>query len=207
MPEDDQKRITGLYGEMCLAMELHRHGWQVYRAYIDEHIDFIIARYYCNNCGKFSKLESRNKIIGGKQVAAVFPADLCAHCLTNSLEVATRFIQAKTSAGVDRDATSRSYSFHAKLRSNVDDKAFYAWIALAEKDGQYTPHFYFFHHREIRLFDDLTLPSYQETDNQKTTLHIDDEGLVLNKGRRHSFDCFNDDFHNNFDKLAMGIAT
>jgi len=42
--EEDTKRIIGLYGEMSLAMELHRRGWQVYRAYIDESIGLIIER-------------------------------------------------------------------------------------------------------------------------------------------------------------------
>ncbi len=207
MPEDDQKRITGLYGEMCLAMELHRHGWQVYRAYIDEHIDFIIARYYCKKCKRFSKLESRNKIEKGIVKKMSFPTDRCALCVTNSLEVVTRFIQVKTSAGkATKKPDIRDYSFHAKLRSNVDDRAFYAWIALVKKDDKYTPHFYFFHHSEIALFDDLSIPSYQETDNQKTTLRIDDDGVVQNEGRLYDYGCFNDDFHDNFEKLAMGIA-
>ena len=60
MPEKN-KRIVGVYGEMCLAMRLHQLGWQVYRAYIDEQIDFIIARYYCKNCEKFSVLEKKRK--------------------------------------------------------------------------------------------------------------------------------------------------
>ena len=46
---EDNKRIIGLYGEITLAMKLHKRGCQVYKAYIDEQIDFIIAKYYCKN--------------------------------------------------------------------------------------------------------------------------------------------------------------
>ncbi len=29
---DSDKHVIGLYGEMRLAMELHKRGWQVFRA-------------------------------------------------------------------------------------------------------------------------------------------------------------------------------
>lgn len=181
---------------MALAMELHKKGWQVYRAYIDEQIDFIIARYYCLNCAKFSSLEKRSKN---------FLSNLCAICKTDKLKVEVRFIQVKASAGIKtKKGTTRSYSFHAKLRSNIDDRAFYVWIALTEISGKYEPHFYIFNHKEISKFDNLELDSYQKTDNQKTTLHINEKGEVLNKGRKHNYDCFAD-FHNNFNKLDMGV--
>lgn len=202
MSETDDKRSIGLYGEMCLALELHKREWQVYRAYIDEQIDFIIAKYYCKKCKKFSSLEKRQH---EERKEATFPTNLCASCLTDSLEIAVRFIQAKTSVGVDegRQDGGHSYSFHAKLRSNVDEKAFYAWIALVGERKKYIPHFFIFNHTEICKFDDINLKSYQGTDNQKTELPINEHGEVLKEGRKYDYSCFNDDFHNNFDKLYM----
>ena len=120
------------------------------------------------------------------------------------MEVAVRFIQVKTSEGVKPKNGIRDYSFHANLKSNVDDRAFYAWIALAEKKGGFEPHFYIFNHKEINKFDDTSLDSYQKTDNQKITLHIDGEGKVTNRGRIRDFKCF-DEFYDNFEKLYMGV--
>ena len=200
--EEDRKRIIGLLGEMYLAIELHERGWQVFRAYIDEQIDFIIARYYCDKCKEFSKLEKRpteNK--KGTLTGGTFPTNLCYKCETDSLKIKVRFLQAKASEGIKKSAAAMRYSFHAKLRSNVDPHAFYVWIAITDKDARRVPHFYIFHHTEIDKFDDLSLPSYQKTDNQKTTLQINTDGLVLNKGTRHDYSCFNDDFYNNFEKL------
>lgn len=201
MSEDKNKRIIGLYGEMCLAMELHQKGWQVYRAYIDEQIDFIIARYYCKACKNFSQLETRGK--------KAFLTNLCGVCKQDTLEIIVRFIQVKASEGELKNPKKpdvRSYSFHAKLRSNVDDRAFYAWIALTPGREKDIPHFYIFGHKEISRFDDVNLPSYQKTDNQKTTLRINEEGEVVTKGRKYDYSCFNNDFYNNFDKLEMRDA-
>lgn len=200
MPDKDKKRVIGSYGEMYLAMVLHDKGWQVYKAYIDEHIDFIIARYYCDNCSKFSNLKNR------KKGSTSFPTNLCSICEKDTLKIETRFIQVKTSEGVKDRNGERKYSFHAKLRSNVDNRSFYAWIALLpKKEGMYEPHCYIFNHKEISKFDDLSLPSYQQTDNQKTTLRINHDGKVVNKGRKHNYAYFNEDFHNNFDKLKRNI--
>lgn len=46
-------------------------------------------------------------------------------------------------------------------------------------------------------FDDMTLPTYQITDNQKTTLRINFQGQVFNNGKKYSYECFKkflDDF-------------
>lgn len=200
MESEDNKRIIGLIGEMSLAMELHERGWQVYRAYIDEQVDFIIARYYCRDCGEFSNLKRRKK---GVNNDSSFPTNLCEKCGENSLMFLCRFVQVKSSEGVPhkKKADYRSFSFHAKLRSNVDDRAFYAWIAIFRENGKAIPYFYIFNHAEIERFDDLNLASYQETDNQKTTLHISPEGRVINGGIKHDFSCFNEDFFNNFKKF------
>ena len=200
MEEKEKKQITGLLGEMHLAMRLHKRGWQVYRAYIDSNVDFILTKYWCKNCQKYAEVEQRQK---EGSTSASFPTDCCAECFKPTLIFVMRFVQVKTSEGIKRSQPDeRSYSFHAKLRSNIDPRAFYAWIALVPTiDEILEPHFYIFHHSEINRFDNLKLESYQGTDNQKTTLHIDAEGRVLNRGRIHSYDCFNDDFHNNFKKL------
>ena len=179
-------------------MRLHKRGWQVYRAYIDSNVDFILTKYWCTHCKKYAEIEKRKKTKGE------FPTDCCAKCLKPKLIFIMRFIQVKTSEGISaKRSNKRSYSFHAKLRSNIDPRAFYAWIALVPTDDPniVEPHFYIFHHTEIGKFDNLDLPSYQKTDNQKTTLHIDGTGKITNKGRKHSFDCFNDEFYDNFDKL------
>ncbi|STQ85464.1 hypothetical protein [Helicobacter muridarum] len=54
LEEDKKKQVIGLYGEMQLAMKFHNNVWQVHRSYIDEGIDFVISKYYCKICGKFS---------------------------------------------------------------------------------------------------------------------------------------------------------
>lgn len=54
LEEEKKKQVIGLYGEMQLAMKLHSNGWQVHRSYIDEGIDFVISKYYCKTCGRFS---------------------------------------------------------------------------------------------------------------------------------------------------------
>lgn len=195
---DGDKRVIGLYGEMVLAMELHARGWQVYRAYIDEHVDFIIARYYCQNCKEFSELEKRKKGTGS------FPTDLCQKCKTQSLCFVFRLIQVKASEGIalNKPNDEREFSFHAKLRSNVDDRAFYAWIAIFRAGGKPQPHFYIFNHKEIAQFDNLDLASYQKTDNQKTALHIRPDGVVLKQSTKgYDYGAFHRNFLNGFGKL------
>ena len=196
MATEDIKRYIGLAGEMHLAMVLHEKEWQVHRAFIDSHTDFILTRYWCNNCTVYSEPEKRPKPKSG-----FFPTDRCKRCGKLKLRYVLRFIQVKTSEGIEtKKSNIKAYSFHAKLRSNIDPRSFYAWIAMIPKNGILVPHYYIFHHKEISKFDDLSLPSYQETDNQKIALRIDDEGNVLNQGRKHNYSCF-DEFHNNFDKL------
>ena len=186
-------------------MKLHSRGWQVHRAYIDSHTDFVLSKYWCKNCNSYQQLEKRKKPRGGD-----FPTDCCATCLSPSLYSVIRFVQAKTSEGIPfkNDIGVRKYSFHAKLRSNVDPRAFYVWIALvpAPIEGQeFFQHFFVFHHSEIARFDNLNLDSYQTTDNQKITLTIDREGNVLNQGRVHDFSCFQE-FYNNFEVLDQSIS-
>ena len=201
-------------------MELHKKGWQVYRAYIDEHIDFVLAKYWCSTCKEFSNLEKRPKEKqDGSLAGGQFPTNCCEICKNPSLKVKVRFVQVKTSEGIEVPGNQRSnptmratrdyidviraYSFHAKLRSNIDKRSFYAWIALIPVADKLEPHYYIFHHKEIDRFDDLTLPSYQKTDNQKITLRIDSKGNVRNqRGPKHDFSCFKE-FHNKLDRFEQ----
>jgi hypothetical protein len=47
------------------------------------------------------------------------------------------------------------------------------------------------------------LPTYQITDNQKTTLKINKNGMVLNKGKDYDYSCFNDRFYNDWNALEI----
>ena len=206
--DEEKKQIIGLLGEMHLAMRLHDRGWQVYRAYIDSNVDFILTKYWCRTCKKHTNVEKR-KIPGEKK--RFFPTDCCASCLNPTLMFDVRFIQVKTSEGKinkkrKKKTSERDYSFRVKLRSNIDPRSFYAWIALVPTDeGIMEPHCFIFRHDEANKFDNLELDTYQKKDNPKTTLHINKEGRVIKKGRTHSYDCFNDDFYNNFEKLDEPI--
>ena len=100
---DSDKHVIGLYGEMRLAMELHKRGWQVFRAYIDEKFDFVILKSYCESCKAFRKALTRQGVYKEKKANAVTP--LCETCEENSLKMLVRFIQVKTSEGIDKKTT------------------------------------------------------------------------------------------------------
>ena len=68
---DSDKQVIGLYGEMRLAMELHKRGWQVFRAYIDEKFDFVILKSYCENCKAFKNALTRETHYKGRNRKAV----------------------------------------------------------------------------------------------------------------------------------------
>ena len=71
-----------------------------------------------------------------------------------------------------------------------------------EKERGPIIHFYLFNTNDVKLFDDITLPTYQITDNQKTTLTINKKGMILNNGKKYNYDCFKN-FHNNFSCLDI----
>ena len=201
--EERDKKVIGLYGEMRLAMELHKRGWQVYRAYIDEKFDFVILKTYCENCQSFKNALTREKFYKGRNRKAVTP--LCETCERDSLKMLVRFIQVKTSEGVLPNQANlgeeiKAFSFHPKIRYHLaDSRVFYAWIQVWDQDT-HDINYYIFKTSDVERFDDLTLDTYQITDNQKTTLRINKEGEVLNRGRRYDFSVFQD-FHNNFECL------
>lgn len=205
--EDKKKQVIGLYGEMQLAMILHEKGWQVHRSYIDEGIDFVITKYWCKTCSKFSNQLIRNDEHKNKLKKCV--TNLCEICKNDSLDIVSKYLQIKTSEGKDKDEDSRKFSFHPKIRYDIGENMFYVWVAIFSKDflkkqdqqiNNPIIHFYIFNTSEVKLFDDISIPTYQITDNQKTTLTIDKSGNVLNQGIKHSYDCFKN-FHNNFSCL------
>jgi hypothetical protein len=209
--EKKKRQVIGLFGEMQLAMVLHERGWQVHRAYIDEGIDFVITKYWCTKCQRFSnqyirykKYKNKNT---GKESTVKCVTNLCEHCKNDSLLVISKYLQVKTSEG-ELKKGKMEFSFHPKIRYNIDKDIFYVWIAvfLEEKDiikakqNATKIHYYIFNTKQVSLFDNVELDSYQITDNQKTALRIDEDGKVLNKGKIHSYDCF-EIFHNNFNIL------
>ena len=202
--EDKKKQVVGLYGEMRLSMELHELGWQVHRAYIDEGIDFVISKYYCPKCKKYSNQLIRYATYNGKRHKCV--TNLCEHCKEGELTVISRYLQVKTSEGV---ATSnddiRKFSFHPKIRYNMGEEVFYVWIAVFDNHAEKKCHFYVFNSNDVSLFDNMELDVYQVTDNQKTTLRIRNDGAVLNNGTLYNYDCFNNKFYNDWNCLELEI--
>jgi hypothetical protein len=205
--EDKKKQVIGLYGEMQLAMILHERGWQVHRSYIDEGIDFVITKYFCRNCGKFSVQYIRKQKYKGSNKKCT--TNLCNTCKKDSLILITKYLQIKTSEGIvlSGDQNTRDFSFHPKIRYNIDKNVYYVWIAVFsdsfEKESEIKnaiTHYYIFNTKEVSKFDDISLDTYQITDNQKTTLKISIDGTILNRGIKYSYECFKE-FHNNFKEL------
>ncbi|MDR0303876.1 MAG: hypothetical protein LBH98_03775 [Chitinispirillales bacterium] len=210
---EKKKQVIGLYGEMQLAMILHERGWQVHRAYIDEGIDFTITKYWCPKCKKFSNQYLRREEYKGKEKKCV--TNLCEHCKKTELSIVSRYLQVKTSEGAKDKEDVREFSFHPKIRYDMGNDVFYVWIAIFEDIAAINDidtlcnerinlkkcHFYVFNTKDVSEFDNTGLPTYQITDNQKTTLRISSSGKVLNGGTIYKYDCFNDKFYNDFKTL------
>lgn len=134
--------------------------------------------------------------------------NLCEKCKKTPLNIVTKYLQVKTSEGISNKSNNsvRAFSFHPKIRYNIGNDFYYVWIAVFEnKDNleQSKLHYYIFNSNDINKFDDITLPTYQITDNQKTSLQINIDGKVLNKGKKYNYDCFNNEFFNNFKLLEQ----
>ena len=214
------KRVIGIVGETLTALELHQKGWQIYQPIVDDQIDLVVTRYYCKHCQKYFGLfekpmlnKHRQPIMNSSNKQKTFISNLCENCQRNDLIFIVRYLQVKTSEGVAQKAKkprhpgAKEYSFHAKLRHNVDPRSFYIWVAILDNRK---PSFYIFRNDEIDKFDDTSLPSYQDSDNQKTTLRIDTTtGQVLNQakiqGRSYSYFNNPNEFFDNFDKLETII--
>ena len=201
--EAKKKQVIGLYGEMRLSMELHELGWQVHRAYIDEGIDFTITKYYCPKCKKYSNQWIRYTIHKNEQVKCV--TNLCEHCQETELQVISRYLQVKTSEGIATDKGDvRKFSFHPKIRYDMGKEVFYVWIAIFDEKSEKRCHFYILNTKDVAKFDNIKLPTYQITDNQKTELPIRNDGTVLKKGSvatGYDYSVFNTRFYYDFGSL------
>ena len=122
----------------------------------------------------------------------------CSNCKKANIKLINRAIQVKTSEGINGN-----YSFHPKIRYDMNGRIFYVWIAVINKSNL---HYYIFNTKDVEKFDDLRIDTYQITDNQKTSLRINENGKILNKGKKYDYDCFAD-FHNNFDCLEKLIQS
>ncbi len=177
-------------------------------------IDFVISKYYCAKCKKFSNQFIRQSEYKGTNAKCV--TNLCEFCKEQKLGIITKYLQVKTSEGkaIEKGGeilqNERNFSFHPKIRYDMDKNVFYVWIAVFaesnfKKDNvrgleSAKIHYYIFHSSDVAKFDDTSLATYQITDNQKTTLRINLAGEILNKGKKYSYDCFKE-FHNNFALL------
>lgn len=199
--EETKKLVIGLYGEMQLSMMLHELGWQVHRAYIDEGIDFTITKYWCPKCKKYSSQFIRHVSYKGKTAKCV--TNLCEHCKTTQLTIISRYLQVKTSEGVESSTNSneKKFSFHPKIRYDMGDDVFYVWIAVFNNKLDKKCYFYIFNTKDVLKFDDTNIDTYQITDNQKTTLTITKDGVVTTKGLKYDYSCFNNEFFMNFSCL------
>jgi hypothetical protein len=205
--EEKKKQVIGLYGEMRLSMELHDLGWQVHRAYIDEGIDFTITKYYCPVCKKYSNQYIRYSNRKDKKVKCV--TNLCEHCKITELEVISRYLQVKTSEGIKtNDENVRKFSFHPKIRYNMGTEIFYVWIAVFDDSKEKKCHFYILNTKDVEIFDNINLDTYQITDNQKTELHIRNDGVVLKIGTSatgYDYSVFNSRFYNDFNAFEIEL--
>ena len=200
--DDRDKRVIGLYGEMRFAMELHTRGWQVYRAYIDDKFDFVITKSYCTECKAYRGSFTRKEKYKGEMKKTV--TQLCEKCKSDSLVMIVRFIQVKTSEGINKDIKKgievADFDFHAKIRYHLSDKrVFYAWIQVWDPQT-HDVNYFIFNTDDVSRFDNLDLDTYQITDNQKTRLKLDLRGSVKKKGRKYDYSAF-ESFLNNFDCL------
>ncbi len=198
--DEVKKQVIGLYGEMHLSMVLHELGWQVHRAYIDEGIDFTITKYWCPRCQRYSNQLIRKTSYKGSIAKCV--TNLCEHCECTELNVVSRYLQVKTSEGINTsDPNQKKFSFHPKIRYDMGRDVFYVWIAVFNDANGKRCHFYIFNTKDVSKFDDTSIDTYQVTDNQKTTLTIRNDGAVVNQGRLYDYSCFNNEFYMNFDAL------
>ena len=152
LEEEKKKQVIGLYGEMQLAMKLHSKGWQVHRSYIDEGIDFVISKYYCKVCKRFSNQLIRQDKFDNKNAKCV--TNLCEFCKMQKLDIITKYLQVKTSEGKPTgDKNIRNFSFHPKIRYHLGESVFYAWIAVFIDDEDLENakiHYYIFLHPQVR---------------------------------------------------------
>lgn len=199
--EDKKKQIIGLYGEMQLSMILHEFGWQVHRAYIDDCIDFVISKYWCNKCKKYSEKYTRYSNRNGKKAKCI--TNLCRFCKNTELRIISRYLQVKTSEGKPTNNYNiKKFSFHPKIKYDTGYDVFYVWIAVFEEKDIKRCYYYIFNSKDVCKFDNIKLDTYQITDNQKTELPIRNDGAVIKNSKiGYDYSIFNNQFFNNFNIL------
>ena len=173
----------------------------MHRAYIDEGIDFVITKYWCDKCKKYSEQWTRSAKYQDQNKKCV--TNLCNNCHENELTVVSRYLQVKTSEGkeINGKKDCRKFSFHPKIRYDMGKDIFYIWIEVFDTVQDKKTHFYIFNTKDVGCFDNISLPTYQITDNQKTTLIIRNDGVVLTEGKTYNYSCFNDRFYNDWKAL------
>lgn len=205
--KEKQQEILESFGYMHLSMTLHELGWQVNRAYISESIDFSITKYYCTKCKKYSDQLIRYTDWKGKRTKCV--TNLCKHCKENELKIIIRYLIVETSEGIATDDENiRKFSFHPKIRYNFGDNFFYVWIAIFDTVKEKKCHYYILNTKDVEKFDNINLPTYQITDNQKTELPIRNDGVVIKKSSSNTgydYSVFNTRFYNDFSALEIEL--
>lgn len=111
-------------------------------------------------------------------------SQICASIVRTELMIISRYLQVKTSEGKPTGRNDvREFSFHLKIRYDMGKEVFYVWIAIFDNKIDKICHFYVLNTKDVKEFDNINLPTYQIADNQKTTLKINKNGMVLNKGK------------------------
>ncbi len=125
------------------------------------------------------------------------------------LEVISRYLQVKTSEGIKTEKPNiRKFSFHPKIRYYMGKEVFYVWIAIFNDLKEKICHYYILNTKDVEIFDNINLDTYQITDNQKTELPITTNGIVLKKSTTsigYDYSIFNTRFYNDFNALEIEI--
>jgi hypothetical protein len=196
--------LVNSYAQIIFIRKLHDLGWQVF--YGSKEFYFLIIRYWCSNCKRYSDQYIRHEKYNDKMQKCV--TNLCQYCKKTELTVISRYLQVKTSEGIEIKGrpNERHFSFHPKIRYDTGLEMFYIWIAVFNSNRRdRIAHFYILNTKEVKEFDDINLPTYQITDNQKTTLTIRKDGVVLNKGNVYDYSCFNNRFYENWQALELEL--
>jgi hypothetical protein len=154
---------------------------------LSQNIGVPNARNTANNLYEQKNMRVKTKCV----------TNLCKYCKKTELVVISRYLQVKTSEGKSTEKGDvREFSFHPKIRYDMGKEVFYVWIAIFDNKIDKICHFYVLNTKDVKKFDNINLPTYQITNNQKTTLKINKNGVVLNKGKDYDYSCFNARFYN-----------
>ena len=91
---------------------------------------------------------------------------LCQHCQETELEVISRYLQVKTSEGINtRKDDVRKFSFHPKIRYDMGKEVFYIWIAIFDDTKEKKCHFYILNTKDVEKFDNIKLDTCNAPQN------------------------------------------